>query len=92
MIERKPVVMLGGDHEIAHAALLCKRNDGIRIEEDGIERFCKPCVLRIRDRQIGLNPFGILFGDIGGILSNLEGAVLYIMLGLLLMLLSIVVP
>lgn len=35
--------------------------------------------------------FGILFGDIGGILSNLEGAVLYIMLGLLLMLLSIVV-
>ncbi len=35
--------------------------------------------------------FGILFKDIGGILSNLEGAVLYIMLGLLLMLLSIVV-
>ena len=35
--------------------------------------------------------FGILFKDIGGILSSLEGAVLYIMLGLLLMLLSIVV-
>ena len=35
--------------------------------------------------------FGVLFKDIGGILSNLEGAVLYIMLGLLLMLLSIVV-
>ena len=35
--------------------------------------------------------FGILFKDIGGILSNLEGAVLYIMGGLLLMLLSIVV-
>jgi hypothetical protein len=35
--------------------------------------------------------FGVLFKDIGGVLSNLEGAVLYIMLGLLLMLLSIVV-
>ena len=35
--------------------------------------------------------FGILFKDIGGILSNLDGAVLYIMVGLLLMLLSIVV-
>ncbi len=35
--------------------------------------------------------FGILFKDIGGILSSLEGAVLYIMGGLLLMLLSIVV-
>ena len=35
--------------------------------------------------------FGILFGDIGGILSNLEGAVLYIMLGFLLMLLSVIV-
>jgi lysylphosphatidylglycerol synthetase-like protein (DUF2156 family) len=35
--------------------------------------------------------FGILFGDIGGILSNLDGAVLYIMLGLLFMLVSIVV-
>lgn len=35
--------------------------------------------------------FGILFKDIGGILSNLEGPVLYIILGLLFMLLSIVV-
>lgn len=35
--------------------------------------------------------FGIIFKDLGGILSNLEGAVLYIMLGFLLMLLSIVV-
>ncbi|MBO5935984.1 MAG: hypothetical protein J6V06_01080 [Clostridia bacterium] len=35
--------------------------------------------------------FGVLFGDIGGILSALEGPVLYIMLGFLLMLLSIVV-
>ena len=35
--------------------------------------------------------FGILFKDIGGILSNLEGAVLYIILGFLLMLLSVVV-
>lgn len=35
--------------------------------------------------------FGILFKDIGGILSNLEGPVLYIMAGLLLVLLSIVV-
>lgn len=35
--------------------------------------------------------FGILFKDIGGILSNLEGPVLYIMAGLLLMLLSIVI-
>ena len=35
--------------------------------------------------------FGILFGDIGGILSGLEGPVLYIILGLLFMLVSIVV-
>ena len=35
--------------------------------------------------------FGILFGDLGGILSNLEGAVLYIILGLRFMLLSRVV-
>lgn len=35
--------------------------------------------------------FGILFKDIGGILSNLEGPVLYIVLGFLAMLLSIVV-
>lgn len=35
--------------------------------------------------------FGILFKDIGGILSNLAGPVLYIILGLLFMLLSIVV-
>ncbi len=35
--------------------------------------------------------FGILFKDIGGILSKLEGPVLYIMVGLLLMLLSIVI-
>ncbi len=35
--------------------------------------------------------FGIFFKDIGGILSNLEGPVLYIVLGFLLMLLSIVV-
>ena len=35
--------------------------------------------------------FGVLFKDIGGILSNLEGPVLYIILGLLFMLLSIVV-
>ena len=35
--------------------------------------------------------FGVLFGDIGGILSALEGPVLYIMLGFLFMLLSIVV-
>ena len=38
-----------------------------------------------------INFFMILFKDIGGILSNLEGPVLYIMGGLLLMLLSIVV-
>lgn len=35
--------------------------------------------------------FKVLFKDIGGVLSNLEGPVLYIMGGLLLMLLSIVV-
>ena len=35
--------------------------------------------------------FGVLFGDIGGILSALEGPVLYIILGFLFMLLSIVV-
>lgn len=35
--------------------------------------------------------FGVLFKDIGGILSALEGPVLYIILGLLFMLLSIVV-
>ncbi len=35
--------------------------------------------------------FGILFKDIGGILSSLEGPVLYIILGFLFMLLSIVV-
>ena len=38
-----------------------------------------------------INFFMILFKDIGGVLSSLEGPVLYIMLGLLLMLLSIVV-
>ena len=35
--------------------------------------------------------FGIFFKDIGGIMANLEGPVLYIILGFLLMLLSIVV-
>lgn len=35
--------------------------------------------------------FGILFKDLGGVLSGLEGASLYIMLGLLFVLLSIVV-
>ena len=38
-----------------------------------------------------INFFGILFKDIGGIISALEGPVLYIMLGFLFMLLSIVV-
>ena len=57
--QRKALVVLRGDDEIVHAALLRQANPLVGAEVDGIEHGSQPAVFGVGNPLMGLDPLGV---------------------------------